>query len=261
MDTMNCILCSSDSKKRIELYDTRYGYDGYFDLLECTSCGHKFLKASFSQDQLVRLYSDYYPRSSFDLNNFAPARTPHGLGAWLNGVSCSAYCWIPDNVKVLDIGCGFGESLGYHAARGCDVYGVEADENIRCVAAKYGFKVHVGLFDPSLYESDFFDYVTLDQVIEHTIDPVLMLAGIASVLKSGGELIVSTPNSNGWGAKLFGARWINWHAPYHLQHFSEHSMRISADKAGLVIESCRTQTSSEWLHYQWISLLITSGMG
>ncbi len=38
---------------------------------------------------------------------------------------------MPRNVRVLDIGCGFGESLGYYEARGCEAYGVEADENTR----------------------------------------------------------------------------------------------------------------------------------
>jgi SAM-dependent methyltransferase len=162
---------------------------------------------------------------------------------------------VPKNVRVLDIGCGFGNTLAYHQARGCDVWGVEADENIRRVAEKYGFNVHVGLFDPSRYEPNSFDYVTLDQVIEHMTNPLETLRGVAKVLKPQGTAILSTPNVGGWGATVFGRRWINWHTPYHLQFFSQTSMRLAAQQAGLIVERSTTITPSPWLHYQWIHLL------
>ena len=261
MDTLNCILCSSASEIFGAVYDDRYGYHGSFDLVRCPVCGHKTVKVALSQDHWIRLYTDYYPRSTFDIHTSSPVRKPGGLVGWFNGVTRSAYAWVPRNVRVLDIGCGFGEALAYHKDRGCDVYGVEADENIRRVADEFGFNVQVGLFDPEHYEADFFDYVTLDQVVEHVIDPLETLRGVARVLKPGGRAILSTPNSNGWGARLFGRRWINWHAPYHVQHFSRVSMGIAAEKAGLRIDCARTLTSSEWLHYQWIHMLIFPPMG
>ena len=75
-------------------------------------------------------------------------------------------------MRVLDGCCGFNETLGYYAARGYDVYGVEADENIFHLVAKFGYKVHVGPFDNKVHESDFFDYVPMDQVIEYVTDPL-----------------------------------------------------------------------------------------
>jgi hypothetical protein len=33
-------------------------------------------------------------------------------------------------------------------------------------------------------------------------------------------VIIGTPNANGWGARVFGRYWINWHAPYHLHFFN-----------------------------------------
>jgi hypothetical protein len=94
--------------------------------------------------------------------------------------------------------------------------------------------------------------VTLDQVIEHVTDPMETLRGVAHVLKSGGLAVLSTPNGSGWGAKVFGRRWINWHAPYHLHCFSQTSMRLAAEQAGLVMERSMTITPSAWLYYQWL---------
>jgi len=85
-------------------------------------------------------------------------------------------------------------------------------------------------------------------------DPIATLAGVKAVLKVGGVAILSTPNAAGWGARVFGRRWINWHAPYHLQFFTKRSMQLAARRVGLKAEVLGTVTSSEWLRYQWIHL-------
>ncbi len=206
--------------------------------------------------QISELYTNYYPRRTFSLDQFKPHVEVGRMDAWLNGLNSSAFRKVPENVRVLDVGCGFGQSLGYHTARGCDVYGVEADENIRRVAKKFGYKVHVGLFDDSIYEPEFFDYVTMDQVIEHVTVPLSTLRGVARILKPGGTAIFSTPNSSGWGARFFGRRWINWHTPYHVQFFSRRSMQLAAEQSGLVVAEVKTITNSEWLYYQWIHLVM-----
>ena len=260
--SVKCPICyGQKTRKAFELYDDRFGFPGKFTVFKCKGCNHLFLIGEFSDEILKMFYTEYYPRSTFDLKQYRPAKEVKGFKSWLNGESRSAYSWVPENVRVLDIGCGFGESLGYHKARGSDVYGVEADENIRRIADKFGFKVHAGLFASDLYEENFFDYVTMDQVIEHVTDPVSTMKSIAKVLKQRGAVVLSTPNSNGWGTKLFGRRWINWHAPYHLQYFSRTSMSIAAQQAGLYIDKSITITSSEWLFYQWIHLFTYPKMG
>lgn len=253
---MNCPICHSLSIRSIgERYDDRYGFPGYFSLLTCIECEHQFLNASFTANQLKSLYSQYYPRTSFKSEDHRPHQEEKGLKAWLDGLNSSAFRWIPPNVRILDIGCGFGEALGYHKARGCEVYGVEADANIIRVAEKFGYNVEVGLFDADRYIPNSFDYVTLDQVFEHVQNQAEVLRGIAKILKPGGWVILSLPNAEGWGAKLFGRKWINWHAPYHLHFFSIKSMQLTAEKAGLVLEETKTLTASAWLHFQWIHLL------
>jgi SAM-dependent methyltransferase len=238
----------------MQLYDDRYGYLGQFGLMQCEHCGHKFLDCNLTSIQLTELYTNYYPRKSFDIEMYKPHEEQRGFFAWFNGLSSSAFRWVPKNVSVLDVGCGFGESLGYHTARGCDVYGVEADENIRRVVERFGYRVHVGLFNDALYEDCFFDFVTMDQVIEHVTDPLTTLSGISRILKKGGIAILSCPNASGWGAQIFGKRWINWHTPYHLQFFTKRSMKMAAEQAGLVLVETNTITKSEWLQYQWIHL-------
>lgn len=254
---MNCPVCSGKKSFLVKtLYDDRYGYPARFTLKRCKKCCHIFLQTDrFSSENLADLYTNFYPRASFDLKSFNSHEEMSGFFAWLDGVYSSAFRNVPPGVRVLDIGCGFGQSLGYHKSRGCDVYGVEADGNIRRVAEKFNFNVHVGLFKHEIYEDNFFDYVTMDQVLEHVVDPCETLRGVAKILKPGGRAIITTPNAFGWGARIFGSRWINWHTPYHMQFYSKTSMALVAEKAGLEIESIKTITASAWLHYQWLHLL------
>jgi methionine biosynthesis protein MetW len=259
---IRCPICGAEGNTpKLLLYDDRYGYPGEFDLFECKNCSHKFLNGEFSEEQIIDLYTNYYPRSSVDLENYRPYREVKGFSAWLDGGESAAYRWVPENVRVLDIGCGFGESLGYFESRGCEAFGVEADENVLRVANKFGFKVHVGIFDGKRYKKDFFDYVTLQQVIEHMANPVAILQQISTVLKPGGKVIISTPNAFGWGAAFFGKRWINWHVPYHLNYFSTASIRLAAEKAGLSLIESKTITNSAWLKFQWAHLLLYPKQG
>ena len=253
---MNCPICDSGCGDHfIIVHDDRYGFPGRFDLLRCRECRHLYLQHDFSSDCLGDLYFSYYPRSEMELGSYKHHVYKAGFSSWLDGANGSAFRWVPSRVRVLDIGCGFGEALRYHAARGCDAYGVEADENIRRVADKLGYKIHMGLFNASLYEPNFFDYVTMNQVFEHMTDPLATLKGVARILKPGGTAAISFPNANGWGAKVFGRKWINWHAPYHLHFYSNESLERLTSQAGLEIVESRTITPSAWLHIQWMHMI------
>ena len=90
---MNCCLICTEKYLTdfICLYDDRYGYPGVFDLIRCRNCGHTFLQNTFSSGQLTELYSQYYPRSNFDVSEYRPYKNPQGFCAWLNGDANPAY--------------------------------------------------------------------------------------------------------------------------------------------------------------------------
>lgn len=237
------------------MYDDRYGFDNNYDLFKCNFCGHASLKDAPKDNELSDLYTNFYPRASFDIDAFRPFQQSGPLKNWLVGGKSSACQSVAANSRVLDIGCGYGETLAYMEAKGCDVYGIDADRNVAEVSKKYGFKIHVGVFDSAIYQKNFFDYVTMNQVIEHVTDPHQTLNAIHQILKPGGFCVLSTPNANGWGAKAFGRKWLNWHVPYHQQFFSEKSIQLLATEHGFTVHKTQTVTRSEWLMYQMLHLL------
>jgi SAM-dependent methyltransferase/glycosyltransferase involved in cell wall biosynthesis len=256
-----CPVCGKQSDRPFSsLYDDRYGYPGGFPAYKCKNCGHQFLGNVGTLD-VARIYTDYYPRSRLKGKEIVVPQSSGRFASWFNGTRSSAFRWVPANVTVLDIGCGFCESLAYLKNRGCTVYGVEADENVRETASRYGFNVHIGEFDQAIYKKNTFDYVIMDQVIEHMRDPVTTLHQVNSILKQGGKLILSTPNAKGWAARIFGRRWINRHAPFHSQGFGRRSIKSAAGRSGFNVKMIRTITNPQWLHYQWVHLLTAPNAG
>src|SRR4051812_31466691 len=252
----SCPVCAGPVRRALsDLYDDRYGYPGAFTLYRCGDCGHMHIPTDFAPEEIGRLYTDYYPRGNFELDSFEPEQERWGLMSWFRGERCQAFRHVPRNVRVLDIGCGFGATLAYHKARGCEAVGMEADGNVQPFAKHYGLDIRQGIFDGSQFESGYFDYVTLDQVAEHVTDPHALMRGIARVLKPGGKAIITTPNPNGLGARLFGRRWLNWHVPYHIQFYSPASIQRIAGDAGLKVLSGETVTHSEWQYYQWMHVM------
>ncbi|HCO01215.1 MAG: hypothetical protein CL578_01110 [Alteromonadaceae bacterium] len=254
---MDCLVCQhAETIEKHLLYDDRYGHKGLFELLQCKNCEHQFLKTAPKINELGDLYTDFYPRKSFNPDNFRAYKAGGKLYNWLVGGRASACQSVEPNSKVLDIGCGYGETLAYlQNEKSCDVYGVDADRNVEIIAEKYGFKIHVGIFDSSLYASNFFDFVTMNQVIEHVPDIHETFNMISEVLKPGGRCVLSTPNANGWGSRLFRKKWLNWHTPYHQHFLSIDSVHLLGERYGFTVESIETITRSEWFMYQLLHVI------
>jgi 2-polyprenyl-3-methyl-5-hydroxy-6-metoxy-1,4-benzoquinol methylase len=260
MTTSAITQCPACHSKNLEVvmtdgYDDRHGYPGFFEILKCCNCVHFFINHRFSDSELVTLYTQYYPRSNLKLEDIKPAVLVGGLNGWLVGEKANAYAWIPAKSKVLDVGCGFGESLLYYKNQGCDAYGIDADQNILRVGEHYSLKVKSGLLTPEVFQGEKFDYITLNQVIEHVTDLDTTLQTLRSYLKDDGKIVLTTPNANSFLKTVFGRKWINWHIPYHLQLFSENSFKKALARNGLVLEKSVQVTPSAWLLFQALHLI------
>jgi SAM-dependent methyltransferase len=235
-----------------------------YPIWKCRKCDHVYLARHFSQEELTKLYTQYYPRTNFDPARYEAYKECHGFLSWLDGDKTSAFRYVPQHVRVLDIGCGSCETLGYHQKRGCEVFGVETDQNVKLIAEQNHFNVHIGHFDPAVFEPNSFDYITMNHVMEHLQDPLTTLKGIASLLKSshakigaGGQFITSFPNFGSTFRLLTGRKWCGWHIPFHLQFYSRRSLRILAEQADMKIKSIATITASK-LFVSQLGLLVLS---
>lgn len=111
----------------------------------------------------------------------------------------------PD-AKLLDLGCGNGEFALKVAERigTREIYGIDiVEENIVKAKAK-GIEVYQGdLNDRLPFETESFDVVHANQIIEHLCDTDTFIKEIHRVLRVGGYAIISTPNLASFHSVLF----------------------------------------------------------
>jgi SAM-dependent methyltransferase len=243
-------VCSQASPDR-DIYDDRYGHPGEFELVRCDGCGHLMTRPTLTEDDLAELYGTYYPRKNITSEEVTAAAAKvrqafSGLRRWLMGVDNQGQYSARPGEKMLDIGCGSGLSLLEAQALGVDAWGIEADPNSQRFADQLGLRIHQGGLQDVPFADTSFDLVVLNQVIEHIPEPDKALEIIQQRLAADGRVILVFPNVNSLWCKLSGLRWINWHIPYHLHHFTLKTFTRMAERCGYRVVRSRTITPNLW---------------
>jgi len=249
---MVCPVCGGrDYSILRDVFDDRYGHPDLFQLGRCRGCGHLITMPMLSEDDLSHLYGTYYPRKNLSADEVASQATdvklPLGrFRRWWMGVNNQGQYSAKPGEKMLDVGCGSGLSLQEARELGVEAWGVEADPNVKRIASALDLRIHQGSLHDKPFEGVMFDLVVLNQVIEHIPEPDKALALIRTRLAHGGRVILSFPNTNSLWSRLAGPRWINWHIPYHLHHFTAKTFARMAERCGYKIVWTRTITPAIW---------------
>jgi SAM-dependent methyltransferase len=111
---------------------------------------------------------------------------------------------IPESV-IVDVGCGAGQVVRALTDAGLQGHGVDVSEESVAIAREHGgnYQVFDGKALP--FPDGFADAIGAFNVLEHVEEPVRLLDEMVRVLKSGGSLVVSSPNF----LRVFG--WKDYH--------------------------------------------------
>jgi SAM-dependent methyltransferase len=91
---------------------------------------------------------------------------------------------------VLDFGCNWGKWASMALAYGCDVYGVDVNRDAAAFCSARGIK----MISANELGHARFDFINVDQVLEHLSDPLGVARLLANALKPGGYLKLGTPD-------------------------------------------------------------------
>lgn len=284
-DVKKCISCNS-----IKLKDM-FSFVGYqnitFNCLKCKECGLIFSSPMpvLSESLISEIYSsDYYDnyfgndldylneKSQINIMIKKQLKKEFELfSEFINKKTASK--------KILDIGCGDGRFLELFHEQGWECYGIEPSDLARKIAQKKGLEV----IKTSFLELDSnirtYDFIIMDNVIEHLDYPNLYLEKIYLLLNKGGIVVLKTPNSSSLFEQLertflsffpkdlilfflkllkrrlnIGSgtihRFGNLHPPVHLAIFNKKSISKALVNVGINLEDIQVYIGSEY-YYKW----------
>ncbi len=262
---------------------------GTFSIVRCLKCSLVSLFPKLSQKEVSQFYpaKKYYAYGVADKANFFLRLRKYLVGQYYHPTLLDRMLTmvlpkvpaIPKEIKggkILDVGCGVGDTLVLLKNLGWDTYGIDIYQKAVRVAQKRGVDhVRVGFYqDIALYPDDYFDAIRLYHVLEHLDDPMRCLQLIKKKLKKDGQLIIGTPNVDSFLSRIFGSYWYNLDAPRHLVLFSPqtlsravvqsgfHSPRVAFCSAGGLLGSIQYVLMEKFhlrwnlIHTQWLVMLL-----
>jgi 2-polyprenyl-3-methyl-5-hydroxy-6-metoxy-1,4-benzoquinol methylase len=219
---VNCNICRSQAKKIIS--ETDLG-----NIVRCKNCGLFYRSPRLSDEEETSRYKNL----SYD----------DAQGEILNRSRKGIYLSILKDIeahkgRLLDVGCADGYFLELAEKRGWEPYGVELSDYYLSKARKKLNKESV--FNAPLkranFPSEYFDAITLLDVLDHLMDPLGEMEEIGRILKKNGMLIVRVRNgavhvplNRLFKKNAFGMMPVS--TVFHLYGFDRHTIKILLKKA------------------------------
>lgn len=215
---LQCPICSSSD------LDHRFEVAG-FKIDHCRSCDLVFVRERMSNEELSGYYQDaggdeVYCNENADCLNY-----------YYRNLKTEIEKYREQPGRVLDVGCSSG--LFLDGMTGWDRYGCEwsAAQGEKAIE-KYGDGIFIGSFSDYPLREQFFDVITMQDVLDHCIDPVAVLRQCKLMLKPKGMIVIKVHNISCLYARLTGRNFYAVIPPYHLFYFNKRSLGVLLESTG-----------------------------
>jgi 2-polyprenyl-3-methyl-5-hydroxy-6-metoxy-1,4-benzoquinol methylase len=178
-----CPICSGNENKAF-LCKVNLIFDSEYDLIECKECKCIYFSPMPSDHDLEIFYSGAY----------------FNFSRWHDEAKGSIYAKklskIKDKGNFLDVGCALGFFInGIKRNSNWNVFGVEYGKSAVEYASKnLGLNVKQGELYDINFPNKYFDYIHINNVLEHVRDPGRLLGECKRIIKDDGYLFLSVPN-------------------------------------------------------------------
>lgn len=250
-DDFNCPVCGYH-KKYLKYTKTAFGKT--FQIFSCGNCGLGFTAPVPCKNDLICYYKEYYTEKEScrisGLKEKLKIKLYQGMIVKnkILRVICSLIIKntmqivLPpplENKRVLDVGCGWGRLLDYFKMQGYETYGIEPGPLAAQSARKRGHNVYCGEMLDFKFANDYFGAIVFCHSLEHIHNPIETLNEVYRILAPGGILVIEVPNFVCADAVFFGNIWEPLQIPFHLYHWTPHSLLLLLSKIGYKIKSIR----------------------
>lgn len=162
--------------------------DRVYELRECRVCDLLFQTWTIVGEDAQLIYTTDRPAD----NPAPPERQPlHALAHCAEEVLVLRQVFAARTPRVLDYGCGWGKFASMALAFGCEVYGFEINTGFAQRCAARG----IAMLAAEEIGEHRFDFINIDQVLEHVAEPRQTVQMLADSLAPGGIIKISVPGS------------------------------------------------------------------
>ena len=243
-----CNYCLSEDTHVVSegIRDWEYGVEGSYSYLQCASCQGAQIFPFPTLDDLKQAYEiDYhgYARGSRRGPIFSLL---YGAQKWLFQRKMRRL--IDSSSRVLDVGCGQGDFLHSLKELGAaKLEGIDFSPDMIDALTAEGIDGYCGTFPDFPGAPGTYDMISMNNYLEHTLDPVKELAKAYDLLAPGGVLVGEVPGFDSWERRLFGRFWGGNHVPRHTYQFTQTFLaRLLQDAGYDSIEIHHQLNTSHW---------------
>jgi len=240
-ENVSCGLCgSSKYVNHLCRGDLSLFLEGKFQLVRCSECGLVYLNPRPAQASMAEIYPDHYDQYTPTLKD-----EPSPIKRWerIYGLRKRIKPIIGQKKtgRLLDVGCATGDFLEVmQMSKDWELHGVEISSSASDHARlTLNLPIVTGSLEDAKYQDNFFDVITMWNVIEHLSDPLATLKELRRILKPDGLLVFNTPNLDSLDAKIFKQYWIGYELPRHFYVFSNKTLDKMLTKAGFTTVETR----------------------
>lgn len=240
---INCNLCNSDDTK---LLFVKRG----FNIVKCRKCGLVYVNPRLKAEALKKVYTKgyYSGRDTPEYEDYIGTKAYEdyiGMEKELKATFKKRLKIIEKykkNGRLLDIGCAIGFFGEVAKENDWDAFGVDFSEWASNYARGRGLNVFTGDLTEANFSDDYFDVITMWEVIANLTDPYSNLIEAHRILKKNGLIVISTGNINSVFAKLKGRDWMLLSPEGHQYYFSPETLRKMLEVTGFKILSVMHET-------------------
>jgi SAM-dependent methyltransferase len=251
-----CPLCHETRTQRIF---KRFRFGREWSLTRCSVCGLHFTEPPPTPEDLFVFYG-----GSYHLGLREAGGTEGAFGEKYRSYIQFIRGQVPPGSSTLDIGCATGlfpkmlQELGYRSE------GVEFNAD----SAKWGqehfhVSIHQGTLDTLLERGRTFDFISMTDVLEHTVSPPDEVRKVRRLLNRGGHFMVTFPDIlsassrylrvlSSWARREW--IWETCHIPLHTWEFTyPTAVRLFTENGFSLVQFRRSQAF--WFEFSKLGLL------
>ncbi len=186
-------------------------------LLECSACGQM---VSVCSKKRYHESMQEFNTSEGTLPNEASIHRSFKLHAKRLSLIQNLLKLAAKDIKILDVGCSSGAFLESARRMHFKIEGFEPAPAAAATARSAGFTVYEGSLENPEIPRNYFNVLTIFEVIEHLFNPKQFLERCKSLLAPGGILLINTGNTDSWTQNLLGSAWEYYDIDKHGGHIS-----------------------------------------